>query len=75
MTADEFAKMNEDDLKMRMSEFLDREVKVTITAKKETYNNMERVKYSVNKAIVDIDYLHESAVIAKQIELLKQSLQ
>lgn len=34
LTADEFVKMNEDDFKLIMPQFMDREIKVTVTAKK-----------------------------------------
>ncbi len=34
LTADEFAKIDEEDLKLRIPAFLDREVKVIIVAKK-----------------------------------------
>ena len=62
------------DFKLKMPEFLDRQLKVTVTAKKETYNGVERVKYGVNKAILDIDYAHEAAVIGKQLEMLIGSM-
>ena len=73
LTADEYAKMNEEDFKELLPQFLDREIKVTMTAKKETYNGVDRVKFSINKAVLDIDYAQESAMLAKQIELLKGS--
>lgn len=44
-----------------------------MTAKKETYNGVDRVKFSINKAVLNIDYAQESAMLAKQIELLKGS--
>lgn len=34
LTADEFVKMTEDDFKLIMPQFTDREIKVTVTAKK-----------------------------------------
>ena len=71
LTADEYAKMNEDDFKELLPQFLDREIKVAMTAKKETYNGVDRVKFSINKAVITIDYAQELAVLAKQIELLK----
>ncbi len=74
LTADEYAKMNEDDFKELLPQFLDREIKVTMTAKKETYNGVDRVKFSINKAVLDIDYAQESAMLVKQIELLKSSM-
>ncbi len=74
LTADEYAKMNEDDFKELLPQFLDREIKVTMTAKKETYNGVDRVKFSINKAVLDIDYAQESAMLIKQIELLKSSM-
>ena len=74
LTADEYVKLNEEDFKLKMPEFLDRQLKVTVTAKKETYNGVERVKYGVNKAILDIDYAHEAAVIGKQLEMLIGSM-
>ena len=67
MTADEFARVSEDDFKQLMPQFLDREIKVTVNAKKETYNGIDRVKFGVNRAILNIDYGQESAILEKQI--------
>lgn len=57
-----------------MSEYLEREMKVTITAKKETYNGTERVKFGISKAAINLDYSAESAFLDKQIDYLKNYL-
>jgi hypothetical protein len=54
-------------MKLRIPGFLDRQMKVTVVAKKESYNNQERIKYGVNKAVLDIDYEAEANNLSKQI--------
>jgi hypothetical protein len=45
-------------------------MKLTILAKKDSYGGQTRVKFSISKAILNIDYGLEAQILEKKIQFL-----